>query len=80
MKGVLSGYIFNGYSRIISQVPYFFIPLALGEIRDHLYVPTKLRESLMTIFHTGYGTYVWATKQDHYNNSKAGHIAASEHH
>ncbi|KAF9516046.1 hypothetical protein BS47DRAFT_1293115 [Hydnum rufescens UP504] len=57
MKGVLTGYIFNGYARIISQAPYFFVPLALG-----------------------YGTYVWANKTDHYNNSKAGHIAAGEHH
>jgi len=27
-KGVVSGYLFNGYTRIAAQVPYFFVPLA----------------------------------------------------
>ncbi|KAG6827012.1 hypothetical protein H0H92_013578 [Tricholoma furcatifolium] len=33
-------------------------------------------------FGTGYGIYTWAKSYDHYQNSKAGHIAAghAEHH
>ncbi|TFK31798.1 cytochrome b-c1 complex subunit 8 [Crucibulum laeve] len=30
-------------------------------------------------FALGYGVYAWAKKTDHYQNSKAGHIAAMEH-
>ena len=29
-KGVISGYIFNGYSRLAAQAPYFVLPFAAG--------------------------------------------------
>ncbi|GJJ14577.1 hypothetical protein Clacol_008842 [Clathrus columnatus] len=30
MAGAFSGYIFNGYRRIASNVPYFIVPVVLG--------------------------------------------------
>jgi len=35
-KGVVSGYLFNGYTRIAAQVPYFFVPLATGAYAEFL--------------------------------------------
>lgn len=32
MKGAFSGYIFNGYKRIMIQLPYFVPPFAAGEL------------------------------------------------
>jgi ubiquinol-cytochrome c reductase subunit 8 len=30
-KGVIHGWIFNGYSRLAAQFPYFSIPIGVGE-------------------------------------------------
>lgn len=38
-KGVVSGYLFNGYTRIAAQVPYFFVPLATGTYPEFLLSP-----------------------------------------
>ena len=31
VKGLISGYIFNGYRRLSAQVPYWIVPFAIGE-------------------------------------------------
>lgn len=31
MAGVLQGYIFNGFTRIMHQVPYWIVPFGIGE-------------------------------------------------
>jgi hypothetical protein len=35
-KGVLSGYLFNGYTRLAAQTPYFFFPFAAGAFVESL--------------------------------------------
>lgn len=39
-KGVLSGYLFNGYTRLVAQAPYFLIPFAAGEFIHPPDIPT----------------------------------------
>jgi hypothetical protein len=33
MAGVFKGYLFNGFARIMHQVPYFAVPFATGTCR-----------------------------------------------
>lgn len=82
VKGLLSGYIFNGYRRLSAQLPYWIIPFAVGEytspflctVSDDHWVYSSHATS------SGYGTYTWAKSYDKWQNSKAGHVALGGHH
>jgi hypothetical protein len=63
MAGVLQGYIFNGFTRIMHQVPYWIVPFGIGE---SVFVPQRavglvgdmVSEKLLTIL-SGYWAYSW---------------------
>ncbi len=65
--GAFTGYLFNGYRRIIAQTPYFVIPFATGQRRT-LGLQRAIADA--TTAHAGYAVYSWAAKKSAYYNSK----------
>ena len=53
LAGMLNGYIFNGFRRIMSQAPKWVVPLGLGELRG---VPCRVSAD-----GSGYWAYVWGS-------------------
>lgn len=55
-KGVFQAYLFNGFSRIMSQMPYWIIPFGVSEYSWPRGVPYLVRQALTV---AAYGVYSW---------------------
>ncbi len=61
MKGVFSGYLFNGFSRLATQMPYWIGPFALGESGFAFsQEPSRFPVMSMTDRRAAYGVYAWS--------------------
>jgi ubiquinol-cytochrome c reductase subunit 8 len=69
-------YLFNGYRRLAAQLPYWVIPVGIGECLDMFFF---FASSLTDMYYAGYSVYAWAKKRDAWQNSKAGHLAGASH-
>ncbi len=63
MAGVLQGYIFNGFTRIMHQVPYWIVPFGIGESASVPQFAARpvgdmVSEELLTRS-SGYWAYSW---------------------
>ena len=66
-------YLFNGYRRLAAQLPYWVIPVGIGESIVLYFVALTDKKF------SGYSVYAWAKKRDAWQNSKAGHLAGASH-
>ena len=83
---LIRNYVFNGYRRLASHVPYWIVPFAIGEQSLSTYICSTVYRRCMQVFAymsflcIGYGTYTWAKKYDAWQNSKAAHVAGHSGH